>query len=106
MDGQLVGFATAQYFNIEQKGKGVIQMNGEHTLTFLDVAGSTLVSYDEIRLQSDNQDPAWAQANSRLYIVGGTGAYAGASGLLHTHGEANLFTLEGGIDFKGQVCVP
>jgi hypothetical protein len=37
-------------------------------------------------------------------VVGGTGEFAGASGLLHTHGYANLFTLEGGIDFGGQVC--
>jgi hypothetical protein len=27
-EGQLIGLAAAQYFNIEQKGKGVTQMNG------------------------------------------------------------------------------
>ncbi len=102
--GEVVAYGTAQYFNIEQKGAGVIQMNGQHVLTFLD--GSTLKTYDEILLQSDNQNPAFMQANSRLYIVGGTGAYEGATGLPHTHGGFDVLTLEGGIDFKGQVCVP
>ena len=104
MATEVVAHFSAQYFNIEQKGNGVTQLNGQHTQTFLD--GSTLVTHDEILLQSDNQDPAWVQANSRLYIVSGTGAYAGASGLLHTHGALNAATLEGGIDFEGQVCVP
>jgi hypothetical protein len=103
-DGDVIAHFSAQYFNIEQEGNGVSQLNGQHTLTFLN--GSTLVTHDEIRLQSDNQDPAWVQANSRLYIVGGSGDYSGASGLLHTHGDVNLVTLEGGIDFKGQVCLP
>ena len=103
-EGEVVAHFSAQYFNIEQKGNGVTQLNGEHTQTFLD--GSTLVTHDEIHLQSDNQDPAWVQANSRLYVVEGTGVFAGATGLLHTHGALNVFTLEGGIDFKGQVCVP
>lgn len=40
------------------------------------------------------------------YVISGTGAYAGAAGLFITLGEANLFTLEGGIDFDGRVCVP
>jgi hypothetical protein len=101
---ELVGYAHAEYFNIEQKGRGVTHMNGQHTLTFLD--GSTLQTHDEIRLQADDKNPGWAQANSRLYIVEGTGDFAGATGLLHTHGLANIITLEGGIDFKGQVCVP
>ena len=103
-DGAVVAYGTAQYFNIEQKGKGVIQMNGQHVVTFLD--GSALVTADEILLQSDNQNPAYMQANSRLYIVGGTGEYEGATGLLHTHGGFDVVTLEGGIGFKGQVCVP
>jgi hypothetical protein len=103
-DGELIGYASASYFNIEQKGNGVTHMNGIHILTFLD--GSTLTTHDEIRLQADRNNPGWARANSRLYIVAGSGDFAGASGVLHTHGYANLSMLEGGIDFKGQVCVP
>ena len=101
--GQNIGSFSASYFNIEQQGQGVIQLNGQHAIT---LGNDTLLTYDEIRLQSDNQNPAVMQASSRLYIVGGTGAYAGATGLLHTGGAFNVGTLEGGIDFKGKVCVP
>ncbi len=103
-NGEVVAYAIAHYFNIDQKGEGVTQMNGSHTLTFTD--GSTLTTLDEIRLHSDNEDPGWARINSRLYVISGTGAYAGAAGLFITHREVNLFTLEGGIEFDGQVCVP
>ncbi len=106
-----VGTFDAKYSNIETEGNtaqgnGVIQMNGQHTLTFGD--GSTLVTHDEILLQPENQNPGWMRANSRLYVVDGSGAYAGATGLLHTHGEVNVFTdpPQGSIDFAGQVCVP
>jgi hypothetical protein len=103
MGGQAVGTFSADYFNIEQQGNGVTRLNGEHAIT---LPGGTLFTYDEILLQSDNKNPAVVRANSRLYIVGGAGAYAGATGLLHTHGAFNVSTLEGGIDFKGKVCVP
>jgi hypothetical protein len=103
-NGEVIAHASAHYFNIDQKGNGVTQMNASHTLTFGD--GSTIVTLDEIRLHSENQDPLWARINSRLYVVSGTGVYAGATGLLITHGEANLVTLEGGIDFDGQICAP
>ena len=50
---------------------------------------------------SDNKNPGVFQANARIYVVEGTGAYNQATGLLHSHGELNVVTLEGGIDFKG-----
>jgi hypothetical protein len=101
--GQAIGSFSASYFTIEQQGQGVIQLNGQHAITLGD---GTLLTYDEIRLQSDNQSPAVMQANARLYVIGGTGAYAEATGLLHSHGAFNVGTLEGGIDFTGKVCVP
>jgi hypothetical protein len=39
-------------------------------------------------------------------VIGGTDAYNGATGLLHTHGQLNLITLAGALQYKGQVCVP
>jgi hypothetical protein len=106
-----VGTFDANYFNIEKQGdpghgNGVFQMNSQHTITFVD--GSTLMTHDEILLQPLKTNPGWMQANSRLYIVAGTGAYAGATGLVHTHGQANVFTVppQGSIDFDGQVCLP
>ena len=103
IDGELVGYAEAHYF-IERKGQGVNQAKFEHILTFLD--GSTLHTQDDGLLVLERNNPGWGRANSRLHIVEGTGVFAGATGLLHTHGELNLFTLDGAIDFKGQLCLP
>lgn len=102
-EGEQIGSFSANYFNIEQRGQGIIQLNGKHTIT---LAGGTLVTHDEIHLQATAENPAVMRANSRLYIVRGTGIYDGATGLLHTHGAFNVNTLEGSIDFSGKVCVP
>jgi hypothetical protein len=106
-----IGTFAANYFNIKTEGNtsqpnGVIQMNGHHTITFAD--GSILLTSDDILLEPLKTKPGWMRANSRLYFVGGTGAYTGATGLVHTHGEVNVFTVppQGSIDFNGQVCVP
>ena len=108
-NSQPIASFRAQYFNIDQQGKGVTQLNGAHAITFLN--GGKINTYDEILLQVDRNSPLATEsaplvmrANSRLYIVGGEGIYEKASGLLHTHGAFNVTTLEGGIDFSGQVC--
>jgi hypothetical protein len=100
--GELSGTFSAQYFDIQQRGSGVIEMHAHHTITR---SSGTIRTSDVILLLPD-QDPAVALPNSRLDIVGGTGAYDGAIGLLHTHGQVNLATLAGSIEFKGQICVP
>ena len=102
-EGQALGSFSANYFDIEPRGQGVTHLSGQHAVS---LPGGTLLTSDAILLQADNQNPAVMRANSRVYIVGGTGVYEGASGLLHTHGKLNVVTLEGGIDFKGQLCVP
>jgi hypothetical protein len=81
----------------------VIQLNGQNAIT---LAGGTLLTFDEILLKAEHDNPAVVRANSRLYIVGGTGAYAGATRLLRTHEAFNVVTLEGTIDFKGKICTP
>jgi len=79
-----VGSFEANYFNIEAQGNpshanGVIQMNGHHTITFPE--SSTVMTSDEILLESVKTNAGWLRADSRLYLVGGTGAYANATGL-------------------------
>ena len=49
-------------------------------------------------------EPGVVRANSQLRIVGETGMFAGATGLLRTFGDVNLGTLEGAIGFNGKVC--
>lgn len=101
MSGDLSGTAHADYFNIATHGDGATHMNGMHTLSTTD---GTLTTFDHILLLPDAEAFA-ARPNSRLYVVGGTGMYEGATGLLHTHGRVNLATLAGSIQFKGRVCV-
>src|SRR5690242_15475695 len=79
-NGKQIGTFAANYTNIDQKGKGVTQLNGAHTLT---LAKGKLITSDEIHLQADPKGSTVLRANSRLYIVSGTGKYTGATGLLH-----------------------
>lgn len=102
-NGQEIGTFNANYTNIDQKGQGVTQLNGAHTLT---LANGTLTTSDEIHLQAAPNGSTVLRANSRLYIVAGTGEYVEATGLLHTHGAFDFVTLEGRIAFDGQLCVP
>lgn len=99
--GDLVGGTHAEYFNIEQRGNGVTQLNGMHTIV---TSKGTLFTYDESLILPE-RDPRFLRVNSRLYIIRGTGKYEGATGLLHTHGRVNAVTLEGSIDFKEQICL-
>ena len=98
--GDFPGTFHADYSNIQQPPGGPIKMDATHTLTTPD---GTLVTSDEILL-IPQAEPDVVQANSRLHIVGETGKFAGATGLLHTYGTVNLVTLEGAIGFKGKIC--
>lgn len=99
--GDLSGGFSAEYFDIQQRGSGVVHMLAHHTITR---STGTIRTSDEILLLPD-QDPTVGRPNSRLEVIGGTGAYDGATGLLHTHGQLNLATLAGSLQYRGQVCV-
>lgn len=101
VQGDLSGGFSAEYFDIHQLGSGVTQMRAHHTITR---STGTITTSDEILLLPD-QDPPLARPNSRLEVTGGTNAYAGATGLLHTLGQVNLATLAGSIEYRGEVCV-
>ena len=98
--GDFPGTFHADYFNIQQGPGGPIKMDSTHAIT---TPEGTLVTSDEILL-IPQVEPGVARANSRLHIVGETGEFAGATGLLHTSGTLNLGTLEGAIGFKGKIC--
>jgi len=102
LEGDLSGGFSAEYFDVQQRGSGVIHMLAHHTITR---STGTIRTSDEILLLPD-QDPAVGRPNSRLDVIGGTGAYDGATGLLHTHGQLNLATLAGSVQYRGEVCVP
>jgi hypothetical protein len=102
VSGDITGTFSAQYFDLHQNGDGSSVMNARHTIS---TSAGSITTADVIILRPD-QNPAIARPNSRVEVTGGTSAYAGATGQLHTHGEVNLATLEGSIDFKGEVCLP
>ena len=102
LEGDLSGGFSAEYFDVQQRGSGVIHMLAHHTITR---STGTIRTSDEILLLPD-QDPAVGRPNSRLDVIGGTGAYVGATGVLHTHGQLNLATLAGSLQYRGEVCVP
>jgi hypothetical protein len=98
--GDFPGTFHADYSNIQQGPGGPIKMDATHAIT---TPEGTLVTSDEILL-IPQVEPGVHRANSRLHIVGETGEFAGATGLLHTSGTVNLDTLEGAIGFKGKIC--
>lgn len=102
IEGSITGTTHADYFNMSQSGEGAIHLNGVHKIT--DSFG-TLITYDRSLILPDQED-GWVRPSSTLRIVGGDGAYEGATGRLQTHGRVNLATLEGAIEFKGKICVP
>ena len=135
VQGELSGLFDAQYFDIQQRGDGVTQMHAHHTITrstgtirTSDPLGVETISAHEFSAAAAARGPtihesigqtkrlvqavgadlgaAFDRAAERLYVVDGTGAYAGATGLLHTHGRVNFATLDGSIQYKGRVCVP
>src|SRR5438876_9144359 len=75
MQGDLSGAFSAQYFDIEQRGNGVIAMRAHHTITR---STGTIRTSDEILLPRD-QDPPVALPNSPLDVIGGTDACHGAT---------------------------
>src|SRR2546427_13285382 len=102
MQGDVAWALRGQYFDIEQRSSCLIHMLAHKMITRS--TGTIRTSYEILLLR--DQDPAVALPNSRLDVIGGTDAYDGATGLLHTHGQLNLVTLAGSIQYKGQVCVP
>ena len=98
--GDFPGTFHADYFNIGQGPGGPIKADSTHAIT---TPEGILVTSDEIAL-IPQVEPNVVRANSRLHIVGETGTFEGATGLLHTSGTVNLGTLEGAIGFKGKIC--
>jgi hypothetical protein len=100
--GDIAGTFSAEYLDLHENGDGSSVMNARHTIS---TAAGSITTADVIILRPD-QNPSIVRPNSRVEVTGGTGAYEGATGQLHTHGEVNLATLDGSIDFKGEVCLP
>ena len=105
--GDLEGTFSALYDDFVFHNNGAFALHGVHTLVVGDPAdGNSLITDDAILLLLD-PDPNKVRASSRLYIVGGTGLYEGATGLLHIgHGGVDFSQEENlSIGYKGQICL-
>ena len=104
--GDLAGTFAAVYNLVPAPGNtndGLLRFDATHTIT---TVGGTVTTHDDILLRTDAD--GITRPHSEITVVGGTGAYAGATGLLHGAGALNLSTQPpgGSIGFQGQLCVP
>jgi len=112
--GDLAGTFSALYDDFVFHSNGAIALHGEHTLAVgvadpaeIDCDSQNCLFTDDAILLLPDPDPNKVRASSRLYIVGGTGLYEGATGLLHTgHGGVDFSQEENlSIGYKGQICL-
>lgn len=100
--GDISGTFTVQYYDLAFNGDGSASLKANHTLT---LGNGTIVTQDDIvLLPVDN--PQVFRPHARMVITAGTGAYAGAIGQFMVQGEYNTITLDGSLQFKGDIYVP
>lgn len=104
--GDLAGTFAAEYTLVQAPGSsndGLLRFDATHTIT---TGGGTITTHDDILLRTDPD--GITRPHSEITVIGGTGAHAGVTGLLHGAGALNLSTQPptGSIQFQGQVCIP
>jgi hypothetical protein len=97
--GSVEGLAFATIDQITPGGNGALHVLLRHRYV---VQGGEVRTSDVGVLTPI--DPPLYRFNNRLTVVGGTGVYASATGMIHGHGTLNLET--GAIDLRyhGRVC--
>lgn len=99
--GDISGTFTVQYYDLTTNDDGSRILRSNHTLA---LGTGTILTQDYIVLLPVS-DPSVFRPVAHMLITGGTGAYAGASGEFIVYGEYNQATLEGSLQFKGDICV-
>jgi hypothetical protein len=74
---------------------------GNHDWLFADAGFRT--RNDRLALMP-TADPCVVDVTSEIYIVEGSGAYAGLTGTVHATGQVNFCGAEGRVDISGYVC--
>ena len=99
LTGDLAGTFSAEYFNFVFHDTVATSLHGRHAF-FVGgpTAGNVLLTFDKILLFPDPANANKVTADSILEIVGGTGIYEGATGLLNTG--------DGGVDFSPDPSIP
>jgi hypothetical protein len=101
--GDLAGSATSTVVEITTSG-----VSGDGTLHYR-LVHVFVTAYGELHTEDEAVlTPIGAgllRVNDRLEVVGGTGIYENATGLLHTHGIADLNAGTLILRYEGRVCV-
>jgi hypothetical protein len=98
--GDLTGTATSTVLEISPSGDGTLHYRLVHVFV---TADGELDTQDEAVLTPIG--PGLYRVNDRLEVVGGTGIYTNATGLLHTHGIANVNEGTLILRYDGRVCL-
>jgi hypothetical protein len=98
--GDLAGTATSTVLDISPSGDGTLHYRLAHVFV---TADGELYTQDEAVLTPIG--PGLYRVNDRLEVVGGTGIYTNATGLLHTHGIANVNEGTLILRYDGRVCL-
>jgi hypothetical protein len=99
--GGLAGTVTAGIDGLHQAGDGALHVELHHTFV---TANGQLNTVDEAVLSPVN--PPDYRMDTRYTIMGGTGQFAGAAGILHNHGDANMGTGHLSLTYNGRICTP
>jgi hypothetical protein len=103
--GSVNGDAFAKIDAIRPSDDGTLHVALRHTYVARDAAGAELgrvYTSDEGVL--DPFAPPAYRFNNRLAVIGGAGAFAGATGMIQGHGSVNLGTGAIALDYTGRVC--
>jgi hypothetical protein len=100
--GGLAGTVSAVIVDIAQGGEGALHVTLTHAFT---TGGGDQLFTQDVAVLSPIRPPLY-RMDTVYTIVGGTGAFTGASGKLHNHGEVDLSAGTVSLRYHGRVCVP
>ncbi|TVP54009.1 MAG: hypothetical protein EA351_14090 [Gemmatimonadales bacterium] len=98
-DGVAVGDAFAWIDGLEPRGDGAIETRMRHRYV---IDGSSLDTEDRGVLSP--AEPPVYRFNNRLEVVGGTGAFSEAGGMIRSHGTVDLVGGSIQLAYHGRVC--
>lgn len=98
-DGAALGDAFAWIDAAEPRGEGSLHLDLRHRYV---IDGSDL--YTEDRGVLAPVDPPLWGFNNRLEVVGGSGAFSGATGAIRAHGTVDMGSGEIRLAYHGRVC--
>jgi len=98
-EGNAIGDAYAWIDELKPRGNGAISVSMRHRYV---IDGSALDTEDRGVLSP--MDPPVYWFNNRLEVVGGTGIFSDASGMIRSHGTVNMGSGAIELAYHGRIC--